>query len=102
MTSEFVIAELLHLKQLGKIDYAGDVTELQNNLDALDIGLELVQPKVFEVLDKIPILTIHNNPHTDMIDRIIIAQSIANKCMLVSHDKKFPYYREYGLKLLET
>lgn len=37
-----------------------------------------------------------------MIDRVIIADCIANKYTMVSHDAKFPYYRKYGLKLLEA
>lgn len=33
---------------------------------------------------------------------IIIADCIANRYTMVSHDAKFPYYRKYGLNLLEV
>ncbi len=97
--SEFVLLELLHLKQLGKIQITGNARDILSSIETLNIGLEPITDKVFEVLDEIPILTIGNDRHSDMIDRIIIAQSIADKCTLISHDRKFPYYRPYGLML---
>lgn len=38
--------------------------------------------------------------NTDPFDRIIIAQSIAEKIPLVSSDKKFPKYRKIGLDFI--
>lgn len=99
VTSDFVLLELLHLKQLGKIQINGSARDILNSIETLNVSLEPITDKVFEVLDEIPILTIGNDRHSDMIDRIIIAQSIADKCTLISHDRKFPYYRPYGLML---
>ncbi|MBR3467020.1 MAG: PIN domain-containing protein, partial [Bacteroidales bacterium] len=102
VTSEFVILELMHLKQLKKIDYKGTAKNLIESLASFGINLEPISTKVFETLEKLPILTIEKKAHTDMIDRIIIAQSIECNCTCISHDHKFPYYRKYDLKLLEA
>ena len=102
LISEFVIMELTHLKQLGKIQYKGSSMDLFNSLASINIKIEPTTQKVFESLEKLPILTINRDHHTEMIDRIIIADCIAYKYTMISHDQKFPYYREYGLKLLEA
>ena len=100
-TSEFVILELMHLKQLGKLYIAGGAKDLLKMLYDRNIELELITKEVFDSLEKLPILTINKERHTDMIDRIIIADCIAGKHTCISHDTKFPHYRKYGLKLLE-
>ena len=40
--------------------------------------------------------------HKDPFDHIIIAQAISHKMTLVSSDKKFPFYRRQGLRLIEN
>ena len=40
--------------------------------------------------------------HTDPFDRIIIAQSVAEKIPLISSDKKFPKYRKIGLDFISN
>ena len=102
VTSEYVILELIQLKQLGKINYKGTAADLFKILSSMNIGLNLIRENVFDALDKIPILTLKKKTHSDMIDRIIIADCIANRYTMVSHDAKFPYYRKYGLDLLEV
>lgn len=102
LTSQYVVLEIMHLKQLGKIQFKGSSADLFSTLSSMNVEIDMVTTKVFEALDKLPILTINGSRHTDMIDRIIIANSIANKLTLISHDTKFPHYRKYGLKLLEA
>lgn len=100
ITSEYVILELMHLKQLGKIKLQGTAKKLFSLLQDFGIELEFISDDVFEELEKLPLLTIEGKQHTDMMDRIIIAHSIANHCTLISQDRKFPHYRKYGLKLI--
>ena len=38
--------------------------------------------------------------HKDPFDHLLIAQAIAEKLILVSADRNFPYYQEQGLQLL--
>jgi PIN domain nuclease of toxin-antitoxin system len=40
--------------------------------------------------------------HKDPFDHIIISQAISHKMVLVSSDRKFPYYRKQGLRLIEN
>lgn len=102
ITSEFVVLELIQLKQLGKIKYIGTPEDLFKSLVSFGVELELTTTQVFDALDNLPILTIEKKPHTDMMDRIIIAHSIAYRCTLISHDHKFPYYCKHGLDLLKA
>ena len=51
-------------------------------------------------LEKLPILTINGDRHLDPFDRMLIAQSITEKYTIISSDRKFPFYRNHGLKLL--
>ncbi len=102
VTSEIVLLELMHIKQLGRISVAGTAIELINALESMNVGLEFMSTEVFTVLEKIPVLTISGARHTDMRDRVIIASCIANSEVLISHDMKFPHYRQFGLKLLEA
>lgn len=101
-TSEFAILELIHLNQLGKIKIFGGAAELLSLLNDMNVNLDLVSNDVFKTLDTLPILTINGNRHTDMMDRIIIAHCITSRQTLISHDRKFPFYREFGLNLIET
>lgn len=42
----------------------------------------------------------HAEDHNDPSDHVIIAQSIAMGMPLISSDRKFPYYRQFGLELI--
>ena len=101
-TSDFVLLELTHLNLLGKIKIPGGVKALHKALNSINVELDYISERTYEVLEEIPILTINGKKHSDMIDRVIIANSIANKATIISHDSKFPHYRKYGLKLLEA
>lgn len=102
ITSEFVLLELIHLNQLGKIKIPGGIKTLFESFGSMNIEIDLIPKKAFEELEKIPILTINKDRHTDMIDRMIIAHCIASKYTVISHDAKFPHYRKFGLELLEA
>lgn len=102
ITSEFVLLELIHLNQLGKIKLPGGIKTLLESFGSMNIEIDLIPKKAFEELEKIPILTINKDRHTDMIDRVIIAHCIASKYTVISHDAKFPHYRKFGLELLEA
>lgn len=102
ITSEFVLLELIHLNQLGKIKIPGGIKTLLESFGSMNIEIDLIPKKAFEELEKIPILTINKDRHTDMIDRMIIAHCIASKYTVISHDAKFPHYRKFGLELLEA
>ena len=102
LISDFVILELTHLNQLGKLKIPGGSKALYSAFDSMNIEMDTTTDKTFGTLDNIPVLTIGGYKHTDMMDRAIIAHCIANKGTLISHDSVFPYYRMYGLNLIEA
>ena len=51
-------------------------------------------------LEKTPMLNIAGKTHEDPFDRMLIAQAITNKLTIISADRKFPFYKNCGLKLL--
>jgi PIN domain nuclease of toxin-antitoxin system len=102
LINDFVILELTHLNQIGKLKIPGGSKALFGAFESMNIEMDLITERTFGTLENIPILTIGGSKHTDMMDRAIIAHCIANKGTLISHDSKFPYYRTYGLKLLEA
>lgn len=40
--------------------------------------------------------------HKDPYDHIIIAEALSHRMTLISSDRKFPFYRKQGLKLIEN
>lgn len=101
LINDFVILELIHLNQIGKLKIPGGSKALFGAFESMNIEMDIITERTFGTLENIPILTIGGSRHTDMMDRAIIAHCIAKKGTLISHDSKFPYYRTYGLKLLE-
>lgn len=100
--SNFVLLEIIQLKQLGKISLNLNSKQLYELLYEYEIGIDFTTPQVFEVLDNLPLLKIEKTLHSDMIDRAIIAHCIAHRYTCISHDRKFPEYRKFGLKLIES
>ncbi len=81
--SSMSIAELMIKKSIGKIDFEFDPIEM-----AEKIGIEILS---FSGADAMLLghLPLH---HKDPFDRMLIAQSIANRLTLMSDDSKFlPY-----------
>ena len=95
------ILEILHLQQRGKIDFRYSAKQIFSALDSFCIGAHETTVCDFEALERIPILKINGTEHADMFDRMIIASAIAGGYTLVSADLKFPFYRQFGLSLIE-
>ncbi|KAA6301817.1 MAG: hypothetical protein EZS26_001980 [Candidatus Ordinivivax streblomastigis] len=94
------LREIVILQSLNKITFKPDLDKIINDLQERQIGIVPVEVNHIKVLEKLPVLTIHGKTHDDPFDRLIIAQAIANKYTLISSDKKFPFYKDYKLKLL--
>ena|SRR3954454_19200194 len=61
-----------------------------------DLGVRVL-PITMEHTNTLYTLPLH---HDDPFDRMIIAQTLAEKCPVVSADKRFPLYRSVGLQVL--
>lgn len=101
LTSTVCVDELIHLCQIGKINYGGK----RNSITATNIvsaieesGIEII-PVSKKHLIKVASLPMYDN-HKDPNDRLIIAQSISDGIALISSDQKFYLYESDGLELI--
>jgi PIN domain nuclease of toxin-antitoxin system len=83
----------------GKLKLSIAFDDLINNLSK-EYGVKILPFTLKHVVE-------HRNlvphpDHNDPFDHIIISQSIADSFTLISADRKFPFYRSQGLRLLEN
>lgn len=100
-TSTVCVEEFIHLCQIGKLEEG----KRKKGLQAMDIlhriedaGIQIV-PVNKHHLSTYAELSLPNDHH-DPNDRLIIAQAIADKTILISSDRKFSQYAQQGLKFL--
>ena len=62
-----------------------------SDVDILNLNEVIVTSQYF-----LPLMSNHKDP----FDRMLIWQCISNKMILISRDKKFEAYKEFGLQLL--
>jgi PIN domain nuclease of toxin-antitoxin system len=94
------IREIVILQSLNKIEFDYDVQKIADSLESIQINIIPIDISHVQVLEKLPTLTLNNKRHDDPFDRMLISQAIAGKFAIISSDSKFPFYKEYGLKLL--
>ena len=67
-----------------------------------DYGIRIIQTDM-EVMRTMAKLTVNEaQEHNDPSDHIIIAQAITMLLPLISSDRKFPFYKDQGLDLIEN
>ncbi len=96
-TCPVCVHELIYLRQTGKINTGKDwkkTVSVVKRLEEFGITITPLTPKHLEAEEQLPLLA----DKCDPLDRLIIAQAIADKATLVSTDRQFPFYVEYGLK----
>ena len=94
------LREIVILQSLKKISFTSVVDKIIADLQKWQIGILSVDAAHIKELEKLPILTINGKKHEDPFDRLLISQAIASKYTIISSDSKFPFYKNYGLKLL--
>ncbi|OAV74885.1 PIN domain protein [Bacteroidales bacterium Barb7] len=95
------LREIVILQSLGKIAIHYNLNEIVDFLAKWQISIIPVEINHIKELEKLPVLTIDGKTHDDPFDRLLIAQAIANKYIIISSDRKFPFYTETcRLKLL--
>ena len=94
------LREIVILQSLKKISFTPTVDKIITDLQERQIGISPVEAAHIKALEKLPILNINGKNHEDPFDRLLISQAIASKYTLISSDSKFPFYKDYGLKLL--
>ncbi len=103
LTSSVCVQELIHLVQIGKMKRV-------NNGRQTDIAPETIISSISEAgIRIVPVSELHlkeyavlpmQTDHRDPNDRIIIAQAMSDRVHLVSSDRKFSRYENYGLKFI--
>ena len=103
IVSDFVILELMQLKQLNKINLKKGLQGIIDTMTYYNIECEkTLENKVWFKLDEIPMQKINNSIHSDPFDRVLIANCIQYRYTMISADTKFPHYRQFGLNLIEA
>lgn len=87
------IAELLYLAQSGKLKIDISFNELIKLLKSKQISALEGNVKTMEFLSELPFY----KKHTDPLDRLIIAQAIADDRILITGDMKFKLYKKLQL-----
>lgn len=100
-TSTICVHELIHLSQIGKLHIKRkgkntDISEFSLWLDEMSIKIVPVTVQNLQTYSTLPLFDEHRDPN----DRLIIAQAISDKIALVSSDRKFYMYEEYGLEFV--
>ena len=99
--SSLTLIEIDNLKKLGKIDFKDSHYEIIKQLQLFSIDILYGCLHDLEALSKLEMKIIDGKPHGDYMDRMIIATAIANNCICISADSKFPFYENDGLQLLK-
>ncbi|MDR0830894.1 MAG: type II toxin-antitoxin system VapC family toxin [Prevotellaceae bacterium] len=97
--SSEVMKEVIQLIHNGKLDKKknkkiDDIFDLVEN--EIGFSIKYINQQHLKTFEKLPVVANHNDPN----DRLIIAQSIAEKIPLISSDRKFENYRKYKLDLI--
>ena len=98
LTSSVCVHEIIQLCQIGKIQNRKhenfNPQDIFRYIDILDIDIVFANKRHLETMAAMPAL------HSDPYDRLIIAQSIADKITVISSDRKFREYRKFGLSFV--
>ena len=95
--------EVITLQELGnKIDLDFDIEQIAEMLETYNIKILPIDIKHLKVLEKLSVPKINGKEHHDPSDRMMIAQAIFEKMIMISNDKKFPHYKDRGFNLLEN
>lgn len=99
LTSSICVHELVHLLQIGRLGKAAQRIRPESVLDMLDIaGIDIV-PVNRKHLEAYVNLPMHGH-HTDPNDRLIVAQSIADRIPVISSDHQFRLYQKDQLQFV--
>ena len=95
--------EIVTLQELGnKIDFDFDIEQIAEMLETYNIKILPIEIKHLKALEKLTVPRINGKEHHDPSDRIMIAQTIAEKMIMISNDKKFPHYKDRDFYLFEN
>jgi len=96
------LREIVMLKELKKITLNLDTDGLIKKLNYYNMFILRIDEFHVKTLEKLSHPIINGKSHDDPFDRMLIAQSIAERLTLISADTKFPFYPDKGFHLLQN
>ncbi|MCL2649598.1 MAG: type II toxin-antitoxin system VapC family toxin [Candidatus Azobacteroides sp.] len=94
------LREIVILQSLRKIEFNYSLEKIVTILTERQINIISIDVNHIKMLEKLPTLILNGKKHEDPFDRLLISQAIVGRYTIVSSDSKFPFYKDYGLKLL--
>lgn len=103
LTSTVCVQELVHIVLIGKAQKIEKgrhkpiaPTSVVRDVTEAGISIVPVTERHLQLYSELPMLADHRDPN----DRLIIAQSIADRIPLISSDRKFSRYVRHGLSFI--
>ncbi len=96
------LQEIVLLKRSRKIETTWSLNKIIALLENYNIAILDLTPQHIRAYETLSAPSINGKQHDDPFDRLLIAQSIAEKMTLISADQKFPFYQDRGFKLREN
>jgi PIN domain nuclease of toxin-antitoxin system len=96
------LREIVILQSLKKIKLLYSLAKTIDILAERQMTILPMKLSHIQALENLPFIEFGRKSHDDPFDRMLIAQTIAERYTLVSADTKFPPYRDCGLELLEN
>ncbi len=93
------LQEIVLLKRSRKIETTWSLNKIIALLENYNIAILDLTPQHIRAYETLSTPSINGKQHDDPFDRLLIAQSIAEKMTLISADQKFPFYQDRGFKL---
>lgn len=93
------LQEIVLLKRSRKIETTWPLNKIIALLENYNIAILDLTPQHIRAYETLSTPTINGKQHDDPFDRLLIAQSMAEKITLISADQKFPFYQDRGFKL---
>lgn len=93
------LQEFVMLVKNNKIRTQKTIAELVSDLDNFNIHILDLKPQHVQCYETLSTPSFHGKKHEDPFDRILIAQSIAERMTMISADTRFPLYKDKNFKL---
>ena len=85
-----------------KFELKSNVEQIVQKLHEYNIKVLPIEIKHLKTLERLSVPNINGKEHHDPVDRMMIAQAITEKMIMISSDEKFPFYNDRGFYLLEN
>lgn len=93
------LQEFVMLVRNNKIKTNKTLADIISDLDKYNINILDLKPQHVRCFETLSTPTLHGKAHDDPFDRMLIAQSISERMIMLSADTRFPWYKDKNFKL---